>query len=128
MHGFLLGDLHAPLLWSFFQIGPLELATRARLELAVQRLRVVVVDQQQRLARQQFVEAAKDGGVALLRGQGANVNEIVLNRSGSHFKVLWSEGEKAERKNTMGCAVRQHRQPSLPSVRVRSSQGVNITR
>ena len=88
MLGFLLGDLNAPLLWAFFQISPLELPARARLQLAVQWLRVMVAHQLQCLARQQFVKTAKNGGVAMLRSQSANVNYVVLNRSGSHFKVL----------------------------------------
>ena len=88
MRGFLLGDLHAPLLRTFFQVVPLKLTAGTRLQLAGQGLGVVVVHQLQRLARQQFIEAAKDGGMALLRRQCANVDGVVLNRSGSHFKVL----------------------------------------
>jgi hypothetical protein len=47
------------------QISPFERARRADLELLAQGLWIMVVDQLQRLAGQQRIEAAKNQGVAL---------------------------------------------------------------
>ena len=58
----------------------LKLAGRARIELVVQWPRIVIADDLNRLARQQLVKAAKNGGVALGWRNLAHVDHERLGR------------------------------------------------
>src|SRR5574340_1612552 len=70
------GDPDAPHVRAAFQVFPFDLAAVLGLELVVEGLRIVVVHQEQRLARQQFRERAENQGVAVARYDVADVDGI----------------------------------------------------
>jgi hypothetical protein len=79
------GDLDAPDRRAGFQRGPFELTQSAVIELVAQRLRVVVVDQLQRLADARASKRAEDQRVTFTRRDGPQVQlEGGLNQGCSH--------------------------------------------
>ena len=78
------------------QISPFERARRADLELLAQGLWIMVVDQLQRLAGQQRIEAAKNQGVALAGRNFAYIDDGILG--GSHGKAFLGEVNKSNEK------------------------------
>lgn len=77
---FKLAYQNTPLVRPRLQVSPLKLAGRARIELVVQWPRIVIADDLNRLARQQLVKAAKNGGVALGWRNLAHVDHERLDR------------------------------------------------
>src|SRR5690606_9507124 len=69
-----LADAHPPRLGPLLQVLPLEQPGALRLELVVERLRVVVVDQLERLPRLQVVERLEQQRVAVAGADGAYVD------------------------------------------------------
>ena len=122
--GFELADQHAPLVRSGLQVGPLELAGRARLDLVAQGHRVVVVDDLQRLTGTQCVQAAKNLHMALARLDGAHVDQGGLGgKHGNGPFWAWIKQMECE-KSSAARPLEGSFQPSFPSSRVCASQGV----
>ena len=106
----LLANFHAPQVWPGLQVAPLDLAGGAALQLHVQGHRIVVVDDDEGLAHVLGVKAREDLRVTLVGGDGAHVD---FSQGSVHGNNLSTEENKQEKT-----------QPSLPSSRVRVSQGV----
>src|SRR5690606_11460795 len=73
----LAGQLDLPEFWPLLQVFPGHLMAEYILELMLERSGIVVVDQDQGVARVQRAEAVEDQRMALSRRDGPNVDDIV---------------------------------------------------
>src|SRR3990167_365043 len=112
--GFKLADQHTPLVRTGLQVGPLELAGRARLDLVAQWHGVMVVDDLQRLSGTQRIQATKNLHMAFTRLNGAHINHGRLGRKHGN-KPFWA---LMEEKMSTGLWISKKLQPSFPSSRV----------
>src|SRR5574340_45413 len=70
-------NANPPHIRTAFQVFPAELAAVFGLELVIERLGVVVIDQEQGFARSQFGEGAENQWMALTRNNGADIDGVL---------------------------------------------------
>src|SRR4051794_33984605 len=87
-------DADAPKIGALLEVLPAELAALCEVELVLQRERVVVVDQFQRLTGLQRFEGAKDQRMPLRAGNRADVNRA-LGAHRNHSSLLhWAASDR----------------------------------
>src|SRR5690606_29938977 len=104
-------DLDPPDLRPAFEIGPGELLRMLGLELVMERLRVVIIDQNQGGAGQELVDSRKDPRVTLRGLEAAHIEDVggLLACGVRHVKVL-SRSLQAARRRLPPDAVRSDTQ------------------